>query len=427
MNDTSSRSHSVFLLTLGQEDKETGVKRGAKLVLVDLAGSETVRKTGVTTGQRLDEAKHINKSLSALGNVIKALSTKAKFIPYRDSKLTRLLTDSLGGNSHTCLVVACSPSPWNAAETLSTLRFGNRAKHIKNKPRANEELGVAEYKRLLADATAHIARLEGQLRGCTCAGPAAGFSGPDLAAAAVCSVCRRGDVSSDEEEELVVEEGETKGVACSQAEGEVEGEEVFREGEEGERLVSEHDLSIRSQHFTGDDALDPQTVLDGGLGEGLQLAPATVPREEHDRLMLALQRKCHQFVQLQERLHVDPWKQQPAPDSRRSSFGGLGGGLGSVLSKTFRRRSGVHGKHMDYAADEQAVLKSKIRELETNLASALKSNDALVANDTLLRQRLRQDGDTTTSFLSPAGGKLQHNKGRSEKRKLKTSMLDYFF
>jgi len=151
MNAESSRSHSVFILTLGQVDSRTGSKRGAKLTLVDLAGSEKVGKTGAA-GQTLDEAKSINKSLSALGNVINALTTSGAHIPYRDSKLTRLLSDSLGGNSRTLLIVTGSPSSSNVDETISTLRFGTRAKLIKNTVKRNEEKSVAEYKQMLQAA-----------------------------------------------------------------------------------------------------------------------------------------------------------------------------------------------------------------------------------------------------------------------------------
>ena len=101
-----------------------------KLYCCDLAGSEKIAKTEAT-GQTLEEAKMINKSLSALGNVINALTSTGKagkFIPYRDSKLTRLLSESLGGNSSTCLLITCSYSQYNDRETLSTFRFGERAK-----------------------------------------------------------------------------------------------------------------------------------------------------------------------------------------------------------------------------------------------------------------------------------------------------------
>lgn len=116
------------------------------------AGSEMVRKTGAS-GQQLEEAKTINKSLSALGQVINALTDeKTKHVPYRDSKLTRVLQDSLGGNSKTALIIACSPSSFNASESMSTLRFGSRAKNIKNQAVVNESRSVEELEALLAKA-----------------------------------------------------------------------------------------------------------------------------------------------------------------------------------------------------------------------------------------------------------------------------------
>mmetsp|Transcript_10078 Transcript_10078/g.15095 ORF Transcript_10078/g.15095 Transcript_10078/m.15095 type:complete len:825 (+) Transcript_10078:64-2538(+) len=155
MNAESSRSHSVFILKLTQKHKLHGSTKCSKLILVDLAGSEKVSKTGAS-GQTLVEAQAINRSLSALGNVIKSLTTNAKHIPYRDSKLTRLLSDSLGGNSKTCLIITGTMSYYNMEETLSTMRFGKRAKQIKNKPKVNEERSIAEYKALLAEARAKI-------------------------------------------------------------------------------------------------------------------------------------------------------------------------------------------------------------------------------------------------------------------------------
>lgn len=107
--------------------------------LVDLAGSERQSKTQAT-GDRLKEATKINLSLSALGNVISQLvEGNHRHIPYRDSKLTRLLQDSLGGNTKTVMIAAISPSSYNSEETLTTLRYASRAKHIKNKPRVNQD------------------------------------------------------------------------------------------------------------------------------------------------------------------------------------------------------------------------------------------------------------------------------------------------
>nr|XP_018679279.1 PREDICTED: kinesin-like protein KIN-1 isoform X3 [Musa acuminata subsp. malaccensis] len=137
MNLASSRSHCVYIFSVQQESRTNGRLKTGKIVLVDLAGSEKADRTGAG-GIVLEEAKSINKSLSALGNVINALTAgKVNHIPYRDSKLTRILQDALGGNSRTALLCCCSPSPSNVSESLSTLRFGARAKLLKSSPRAN--------------------------------------------------------------------------------------------------------------------------------------------------------------------------------------------------------------------------------------------------------------------------------------------------
>ena len=128
MNEASSRSHSIVILNVKQTNLIDLSVRNGRLYLVDLAGSEKISKTGVS-GATLEEAKMINKSLTCLGMVINCLTDgKSAYIPYRDSKLTRILQDSLGGNAKTTLIIACSPSNFNEAETLSTLRFGLRAK-----------------------------------------------------------------------------------------------------------------------------------------------------------------------------------------------------------------------------------------------------------------------------------------------------------
>lgn len=155
MNERSSRSHSIFIVHIDQKDVETGTRRSGKLHFVDLAGSEKVGKTNVS-GQQLEEAKMINKSLSALGMVINALTERQSFVPYRDSKLTRLLQESLGGNSQTTLVIACSMSSYNDVETLGTLRFGQRAKKIQNKPIVNQERSAKELLLKLEQAEKEI-------------------------------------------------------------------------------------------------------------------------------------------------------------------------------------------------------------------------------------------------------------------------------
>ena len=147
MNDVSSRSHAVFIIIVEQMTELPDISEDAKQIkvgklnLVDLAGSERVRVTGAT-GKRLEESKKINQSLSCLGNVIAALTdAKARsHIPYRDSKLTRLLEDSLGGNCKTTMMAMISPAAKTFGESLSTLKFATRAKKIKNDARINEDV-----------------------------------------------------------------------------------------------------------------------------------------------------------------------------------------------------------------------------------------------------------------------------------------------
>merc|ERR1719362_2624833 len=160
MNADSSRSHSIFTINIEMMSSTgDGQIRKGKLNLVDLAGSERQAKTGAT-GNRLKEATKINLSLSALGNVISALvDGRSSHIPYRDSKLTRLLQDSLGGNAKTIMVANFGPSKFNYDETLTTLRYANRAKNIKNKPKINEDPKDA----MLREFQEEIARLKSQL------------------------------------------------------------------------------------------------------------------------------------------------------------------------------------------------------------------------------------------------------------------------
>ncbi|KAG5191841.1 kinesin-like protein [Tribonema minus] len=188
LNEISSRSHAVFIIIVeqtavyftDQRGREFGGARGegdeedplggepdrsllqvGKLNLVDLAGSERVRVSGAT-GQRLEESKKINQSLSALGNVIAALTDPRgrQHIPYRDSKLTRILEDSLGGNCKTTMMAMISPALESAVETLSTLKFANRAKNIKNQAHVNEDI---DQKSLLRKYERELQRLRAEL------------------------------------------------------------------------------------------------------------------------------------------------------------------------------------------------------------------------------------------------------------------------
>ena len=171
MNETSSRSHAVFTLTLTQkkhdEDTKMDAERVAKISLVDLAGSERATSTGAT-GARLKEGAEINRSLSTLGRVIAALADvsagkkkNASMIPYRDSVLTWLLKDSLGGNSLTAMIAAISPADINFEETLSTLRYADSAKRIKQHAVVNEDANA----RMIRELKEELAQLRAKLGG----------------------------------------------------------------------------------------------------------------------------------------------------------------------------------------------------------------------------------------------------------------------
>ncbi|CAH0664242.1 unnamed protein product [Spodoptera exigua] len=150
MNEHSSRSHAVFLVTVETAHRKTNRIRVGKLNLVDLAGSERQRKTGASA-ERLREASRINQALSSLGNVISALAENSPHVPYRDSKLTRILQDSLGGNSKTIMIANIGPASYNYDETITTLRYAHRAKAIKNKPVRNEDPKDAKLREYQAE------------------------------------------------------------------------------------------------------------------------------------------------------------------------------------------------------------------------------------------------------------------------------------
>ena len=172
MNTTSSRSHTVLTLVIEQRGATggggataaVGAGKGGftrtvrgKLMFVDLAGSERVRRT-TSKGTRLSEAKSINTSLSALGNVIAALADPSvTHVPFRDSKLTRLLQDSLGGTANTTLIATVGPASANLSETLSTLLFAARCMHVQSRPQINEEV---DYREQNAQLQARIAGME---------------------------------------------------------------------------------------------------------------------------------------------------------------------------------------------------------------------------------------------------------------------------
>ncbi|XP_066439327.1 kinesin-like protein KIF18A isoform X2 [Eleutherodactylus coqui] len=172
MNAASSRSHAVFQIYLRQQEKSASINQNvrlAKMSLIDLAGSERASATNAK-GARLREGTNINRSLLALGNVINALAdpkTKKQHIPYRNSKLTRLLKDSLGGNCHTIMIAAVSPSSFSYDDTYNTLKYANRAKDIKTAVKSNVlslDSHISQYAKICEQQKKEIAMLKEKLK-----------------------------------------------------------------------------------------------------------------------------------------------------------------------------------------------------------------------------------------------------------------------
>merc|ERR1712048_660878 len=161
MNAESSRSHLILIITIESVNRKSKQVSRGKLTLCDLAGSERVKKSEVT-GDQMKEAQSINKSLTALGDVIEALTKNAKHIPYRNHKLTQLLSDSIGGNAKTLMFVNCSPVLDNSEETASSLSYAARAKLIVNKIEKNQDsMEVARLKKVITVMSHELEQCKG--------------------------------------------------------------------------------------------------------------------------------------------------------------------------------------------------------------------------------------------------------------------------
>jgi len=279
MNEQSSRSHSIFsiVVEMSTKDKDSGKEmlRAGKLNLVDLAGSERQKKTGAT-GDLLKEGAKINLSLSALGNVISALSDgkPGKHVPYRDSKLTRLLQDSLGGNTKTLMVAAVSPADYNYDETTSTLRYANRAKNIKNKPKINEDpkdtmlrefkAQIEALKKMLADQQSGGASL-----GAALAGSGGGDSGAPDSWNFAAMALPAGGAANDQHVRSLEEERERANAQLAEKEGEIERERRLREELAARLAQMQSKLMGAGHHGTA-----------GGAEDGVETAEEAAERAE---------------------------------------------------------------------------------------------------------------------------------------------------
>ncbi|XP_037388054.1 kinesin-like protein KIF17 isoform X2 [Pygocentrus nattereri] len=293
MNKDSSRSHSIFTIHLEICNTDAAGKdhlRAGKLNLVDLAGSERQSKTGAT-GDRLQEATKINLSLSALGNVISALvDGRSKHIPYRDSKLTRLLQDSLGGNTRTLMVACLSPADNNYEESLSTLRYANRAKSIQNRPRINEDPKDALLREYQEEIKQLRALISGQLGTASLNLSALLASQKSEAALALQSRPQSSTVESEAEKEKIKQEYEEK-LARLQADYNAEQESKAKLQEDITVLRTSYEIKLSSlesskasrAHTTADNScIEEVSPLNGSTPEPSHAAQEEIKVQEDE-------------------------------------------------------------------------------------------------------------------------------------------------
>ncbi|PRW20706.1 kinesin KIF3B [Chlorella sorokiniana] len=384
MNQDSSRSHSVFTITIeaaaaagssdvGGSGGNGGSIRVGKLHLVDLAGSERQGKTGAA-GERLKEASKINLSLSALGNVISALvDGKSGFVPYRDSKLTRLLQDSLGGNTRTVMIANVGPAASNGEETLSTLRYANRAKNIRNKPRVNEDPKDA----MLREFQEEIERLKAELA-------AGGSGGSSLGGSSSSS-------SSD---------------AAADAAAELSEEEVARM-----RQQLEEDL--RAEYSSGGAELDAATLEQIRQEVEVQLASQLHEAEVERRRAMREAAKLGQQVQ-QQTAHVQQAAQRKAQVAACNSE--LASKLKLLEGKLLRgEQQGGLDRLAQQAAAQLSWQQAELRKQRAAEAEAAQRIAALEANAQAVQTHtmtLQEEAAAVTSQLEAAVG--EHEAARAE-------------
>ncbi len=309
-NENSSRSHAIFIFAIATNDLRAMLTTTSQLYAVDLAGSENVRKSEVE-GLQMEEAKKINTSLLALGQVVYALtqgSQSGRHVPYRDSKLTRILQNTFGGNSRTAMVINTSPAEENYRETLSSLRFGDRTQSVRNAPTANVYRSAEELEKLLAlaeeerhavqeHANSETQRLTAEITQLTEERNHWRSKVDDLKAALVAAQAalankdRVGELNGEESSDTESDDGDSVGVAAGA------GRKVRIRGKNGEvvtRIVSSS--SVEQQRVAG--------LADEAVGSGSSMADAQL---EALRTLSSLAPAPSKGEELFTLLRASPW------------------------------------------------------------------------------------------------------------------------
>lgn len=371
-NDLSSRGHTVFTITVytkrTAENGEDYVSAG-KLNLVDLAGSENIQRSGAEN-KRAAEAGLINKSLLTLGRVINALVEKGSHIPYRESKLTRLLQDSLGGRTKTCIIATVSPAKSNLEETISTLDYAFRAKNIRNKPQVNQTISK---KTLLKEFTAEIEKLKGEL---------------------MATRHRNGVYLTAEGYEEITQESESRRILSEEQKDKIETMEVNLRNKVQELFTLTNSFSLMKK-----DSEATKQVLDETKGV-LEKTEIVLANTRRNLAQEAALRKAHQATEEQ--------------------LNNVGGELIATLEKTVNDVGGLHSKirrkvdlqsqnRQDWQSAQNRVtdvtnlLESRVEEFQshqTQLVSQLSDRMRLFVNEELQKLQNTREflEDKATSF-----------------------------
>ncbi|KAI2649871.1 Kinesin-like protein KIF3B [Labeo rohita] len=348
MNEHSSRSHAIFVITIECSelgpDGENHIRVG-KLNLVDLAGSERQTKTGAQ-GERLKEATKINLSLSALGNVISALvDGRSTHIPYRDSKLTRLLQDSLGGNARTVMVANIGPASYNLEETLTTLRYANRAKNIKNKPRVNEDPKDA----LLREFQEEIARLKEQLEK---------RSGRKRRKRRRRRVGEGGEELEDGEEDEEEDDDEDEGVDADKNNADYWREQQEKLEKERKAIMEDHSLAMESKLLVGGKNIVDHTNEQQRI---LELKRQEIAEQKRREREMQQEMECRDEETLELKETYSSLQQEVDIKTKK-------------LKKLFSKLQSVKAEIQD-AQDEHVKYRQELEQTQNELTRELKLND----------------------------------------------------
>ena len=396
MNEVSSRSHSVLIIVVTQKLKD-GSTRIGKLNMADLAGSERIERTNAT-GVTLEEAKMINQSLSALGNCINALTdSKRTHIPFRDSTLTFLLKDSLGGNTKTTLLVCCSGEESDVPETLSTLNFAKRAKKIKNQVSVNTVMGVKELtamvdglKRELAIAQRQIAALQRMVKVLREGGQVDDSMVKELMRPPALAQITAGANAAGKEEERKEEDSCRAASPESTAASSVVST-AYNTNAANSPVYTRPSTPVRNPSFSIGEVMTPSSAMStgSGAGESGDVKEGEVEEGEKEVDIAQIREMIADAKKEAQTLTADsaaPPSLSPSPPPANDTSA-----ADAALIVTLRQQLEAEKAHYRRKARELHVENSQLRVEKEMLRVSSRASDALISNLTTTVKALREE------------------------------------